>query len=182
MNKTLIAIDPGKHGGIAWQHPDKKACSVHMPETEGDLLALLKRICRGVESVDAHVVIENLVKHMGPGTPASTMAVYASNWGFIKGVVMATDCPLQLVSPQKWQKTLSLGITGKHKVDHIAFQGLPESLKEERKRVGNLNGKLKRDWKNKLKGEAQRLFPHLEVTLDTADALLILQYAKLTSV
>ena len=35
----------------------------------------------------------------------------------------------------------------------------------------------KRIWKNKLKAEAQRRFPHLNVTLKTADALLILEHS-----
>jgi hypothetical protein len=33
------------------------------------------------------------------------------------------------------------------------------------------------EWKRKLKEEAQRLFPNMDVTLKTADALLILEYA-----
>ena len=35
-------------------------------------------------------------------------------------------------------------------------------------------------WKSKLKGSAQRLYPHLRVTLQTADALLILEYGRKT--
>jgi len=33
-------------------------------------------------------------------------------------------------------------------------------------------------WKNKLKAEAQRLYPDIKVTLKTADALLILEATK----
>jgi hypothetical protein len=44
--------------------------------------------------------------------------------------------------------------------------------------LGTKGKSSKTEWKNKLKGEAQRLFPSEDVTLDTADALLILEYSK----
>jgi hypothetical protein len=34
------------------------------------------------------------------------------------------------------------------------------------------------EWKNKLKQAAQRLYPDIKVTLDTADALLLLEYGR----
>ena len=39
-------------------------------------------------------------------------------------------------------------------------------------------GETPTQWKNKLKAEAQRLFPDIRVTLKTADALLILEATK----
>jgi hypothetical protein len=57
-----------------------------------------------------------------------------------------------LVRPQKWQGYLSLG-----------------------KSEGD-----KTKWKNKLKQRAQSLFPSLDVTLATADALLLLEYGNKT--
>ena len=36
----------------------------------------------------------------------------------------------------------------------------------------------KREWKNKLKGLAQQLFPSEKVTLKNADAILIANYGK----
>lgn len=158
----LLAIDPGKAGGIAWRKPDEKACCVPMPATEGDLIARLNDIMPWT-NVDTQITVylENIVKHMGAGIPASTMAVYASNWGFIKGAVMMSRWPLYLITPQKWQKELGLA-----KV---------KGVKADSKATKSSN---KRDWKNKLKSEAQRLYPHLDVSLGTADALLILAYAE----
>jgi hypothetical protein len=57
----------------------------------------------------------------------------------------------ELITPQKWQKKLGLGTS----------KGLTPT-----------------QWKNKLKAEAQRLFPDIRVTLKTADALLILEATK----
>jgi hypothetical protein len=58
---------------------------------------------------------------------------------------------LELVRPQVWQKAFGLG---------TASACASKSI-----------------WKNKLKAEAQRRFPHLKVTHKTGDALLILEYA-----
>jgi hypothetical protein len=58
---------------------------------------------------------------------------------------------VEMVRPQKWQKWLGLG--------RASGCGSP------------------REWKNKLKAEAQRRFPYLNVTLKTADALLILEHS-----
>jgi hypothetical protein len=95
--------------------------------------------------------LEDLVKYAGTNMPGSAMAVYAASWGYLKGVLMAKGWRVILVKPQKWQKALGLGAP---------------------------NGG-KTVWKNKLKGEAQRLFPGAKVTLANADALLILRYAEL---
>ena len=43
--------------------------------------------------------------------------------------------------------------------------------------MSSLNAKRKRDNKNLIKEMAQRLYPKLKVTLETADALMILTYA-----
>lgn len=42
--------------------------------------------------------------------------------------------------------------------------------------IGTSKGLEKAVWKNKLKGEAQRLFPSLSVTLWNADAILMANY------
>lgn len=150
--RTIIAIDPGASGGIAIRPSNGIVRAEPMPETEGDLLALLLEIQSDAQREDSPITcyLENIVKHMGGGIPASTMAVYASNWGFIKGAVMALHIRLELVTPQSWQKSLGIGTS---------------------------RGMGKRDWKNKLKSEAQRRYPSTAVTLKTADALLILEAA-----
>jgi hypothetical protein len=81
---------------------------------------------------------------------AGQMFSFGEGFGFIKGCLMALGYSVHLHRPQKWQKAMSLG----SKKDH---------------------GK---NWKNHLKGRAQQLFPTCDVTLKTADALLIFQYAQ----
>jgi len=96
--------------------------------------------------------LEDLVKFTGTPMPSSSMAPYAGNWGFLKGALMALDYRVILVKPQAWQKKLGLGTS---------------------------KGLQKREWKAKLRGEAERLFPGARITLANADALLILRFAEL---
>jgi hypothetical protein len=77
---------------------------------------------------------------------------FGENFGFIKGAVQALGIRLVVVRPQVWQKGFGLG-----KASACAS---------------------KSEWKNKLKAEAQRRFPQLNVTLKTADALLLLEWAS----
>ena len=80
------------------------------------------------------------------------MFKFGENCGFMKGVVQTLGIKLELVRPQVWQKAFGLGTAA--------------------------GCASKTVWKNKLKAEAQRRFPHLSVTLKTADALLILEWAE----
>lgn len=94
--------------------------------------------------------LEQLVKFAGRNMPSSAMATYASNHGKIEGMLAALHIRTIIVPPKKWQKVLGLGVANK---DRTA-------------------------WKNKLKQMAEQLYPHLTVTLSTADALLMLEAAK----
>ena len=169
MSKLILAVDPGSAGGLAWTLEGRVWCEP-MPATEGDLIKTLRE-CHDAPATERVAFVEQLVKHMGAGIPASTMAVYASNWGIIVGALMMAGWRVELVTPQKWQGALGLGITGRQK----AARG---ATAEEKKAVRLANGRLKREWKLKLKGRAQQLYPGLPVTLKTADSLLLLEYGR----
>jgi hypothetical protein len=144
---TIIGIDPGAKGAIAWQVDGGKVAVSKMPETEPDICALLREIEHGGLIV---LYIEDVPIGM-PGKGAA-MAKLNRNAGYIRGVVNALGIPMVLIRPAKWQAEYGVG-----------------------KRSGC---KSDSEWKNKLKQVAQRLFPDIRVTLDTADALLILDYAR----
>lgn len=151
----MIAIDPGVSGGIAVLLPGQTATTFKMPATDGELLQKLK-MAKETEAETAY--LEDLVKFVprrgksGAELPASRMTVYGASWGTIKGMLLALGYRLILVPPQKWQKALGLGTS----------RGLTKTV-----------------WKNKLKQRAEQLFPGIPVTLSTADALLILEAARL---
>lgn len=117
-----------------------------MPKTDREIKELLLG-----EAGGGVAYLEDLIKFTGRNMPSSSMAVYASNWGFIKGVLTAFACRIVLVPPKKWQAALGLGTA---------------------------KGMSKTEWKNKLKQRAEQLYPHIKVTLATADALLIAEAAR----
>ena len=141
----IVTIDPGASGGIVLGYPE--LVTIPMPKTDGDIEVTLR------PGFDEPYIayLEQLVKYTGRNMPSSSMAVYASNWGFLKGVLTAHKYRIILVPPKKWQSALGLG---------------------------SATGLTKTEWKNKLKNMAQQLYPNLSVTLSTADAILIYEAAK----
>lgn len=115
-----------------------------LPKTPGELVNRLKALRHEVQVA----FIEDIPKFTGAKLPGSTMAVLFHSFGFIEGVLMAYGYAVVRIKPQAWQKALGLGTREK--------------------------GQAKAEWKRKLKSEAERRFPHVDVTLATSDALLIL--------
>ena len=150
--RTLIAIDPGASGGVAVRWFGKTDCWP-MPETQGDVLERLREIktVAGLEGDELVCVLEEVSGFAGKAQPGSAMFRFGEHFGFIKGAAQALGIRLVLVRPQVWQKRLGLGTAS--------------------------SCASKSEWKNKLKAEAQRRFPQLNVTLKTADALLLLEHA-----
>lgn len=154
----ILTIDPGASGGIAVQD-GTHVTAVKMPDTEGDILSFIKGHSLDWEGSSPHprvAYVEHQTGVMGPNIKisAAAMFTFGEGYGFLKGVLQSLGWQIELVRPQKWQKALSLGTKA------------------------SAGGRT--PWKNKLKSEAQRLYPGLAVTLSTADALLLLHYANLT--
>lgn len=148
---TLLGIDPGANGGFMARSGDGALLTGAMPETEGDILSLLEMLSFA-NTPRKVCYLENLVKFTGTPMPSSAMATYASNWGVLKGMLMALKFQLVLVTPQNWQKALGMGTS---------------------------KSMSKTEWKNKLKSEAQRLYPEVKITLANADAALIFRHGEL---
>lgn len=123
-----------------------------VPQTMGDLIAMFVHLKCIEPSFDCYL---EAMSGRIPGASASSMAKYARSFGNIEGALAALGIRTIIVHPKKWQK----------------FCG-----------VGAKLGRTQTQWKNHLKAEAQRRYPNLEITLKTADALLILDYAKGQSV
>jgi hypothetical protein len=158
--KTIVACDPGESGGFAIQEQHGAVYTVPMPATGGDICALLKEVrdrLTGEDLREKHpvLVLEDVPKYCGKYLPKSSVFVLAKNFGFVEGVAQSLGYRIELVKPHEWQKTFSLGTASRCA--------------------------SKSEWKNKLKAEAQRLFPELKVTLATADALLLLEFARINS-
>ena len=105
--QNLIAIDPGANGGIALLRHGQPAQAFRMPPTEGDILALLRELADPPEETVA--VIEQVSGFIGRPQPGSSMFKFGRNLGFLLGCHQCLGTRIELVRPQQWQKTLSLG-------------------------------------------------------------------------
>lgn len=165
----LFAVDPGACGGIASFNPETLSVSViPMPKTEGDVVEFFKESAQKIPAIDhmnlfgvktllgSIVVVEEVSGYIGQNQPGSRAFKFGRNFGFLLGVIQTLEARVELVRPQRWQKSLGLGSA---------------------KVLGSNSKTL---WKNKLKAVAQRHYPGIKVTLSTADALLILDYARST--
>ncbi len=92
--------------------------------------------------------VEQVGGYIGKPQPGSAMFRFGQGFGYWLGLLAALHVRTVLVRPQTWQKGL-IGST--------------------------LKGA---DRKRALRDEAARRFPQVKVTLDNADALLLLDYAQ----
>lgn len=151
---TIIGIDPGQSGGIArWVMGGM--VGYKMPETERDIYDTL--ITCHADDASAIVYIESV--HSFPGQGVASSFKFGQGYGFLRGLITALGVRVEHVSPQKWQK----------------YYG----LKPRSQCPGSTDSERARHHKHLLKAKAQQLFPKLDVTLATCDALLIAHYGYL---
>lgn len=180
--KTIIAVDPGASGGVAW-HDGTKVWAVPMLETRRDLIDLFSGIqkANGIAPIVAYT---EKISGFIPDGGASMMFQFGAACERIGAILETLGIRIIEVTPQRWQKHLSLGNS-----DRISAPRCPKGLKgaakeqwkeqnaEAIKAAKAHNARAKTEWKNKLKSEAQRRFPGTPITLKTCDACLILDYA-----
>lgn len=181
--KSIIAIDPGASGAIAWHNPhiQKSGCSP-MPVSRQEHIDLFNLVM-GFMSVRPVVYVEKV----NPFNEGNATAMF--NFGVTVerpvAILETMGCQIVEVVPRVWQKALGLGNSDRPK-KMAAPRGLTAAQKKQWK-IDNAEAlsvykkacyESGRDWKNKLKEHAQVLFPQFKVTLANADALLILHYAQ----
>lgn len=88
----------------------------------------------------------------GNPAPGSAMFNFGKGAGILTGFLIAAAIPFEEVIPRTWQK--SLGIAPREKTES------------------------KTEFKRRLKGKAEQLFPQVKVTLATCDALLIAEFCR----
>ncbi len=126
--ETIIAIDPGKNGGIAvFDVVRRKIVSlVKMPDTPTDILNFLS-----VYNTNSVCYLEKVGGL--PGMGGSAMFNFGKGYGHIEMALLANKIKTVTVTPQQWQKTLQLGTKGnksttewKNKLKAKAQQLYPE--------------------------------------------------------
>lgn len=154
--RLLIAVDPGVHGALAVNFPKElksKAQGIYVYNWNGeaDAIELVKELKSYADSelVQAEAYIEQVGGYVkGKPAPGSAMFNFGKNFGFWLAAFSYAGIPLRFVRPQMWQKGLPV---------KAAAQGA------NRKRA--------------LREIAAKLYPQIRVTLNNADALLLLDYA-----
>lgn len=152
QHHTILAIDPGASGGLAWGLGSAASpATANMPANASDLASL-------VDAIDAaalapiHAFVELVGGFIGTAQPGSAMFAFGQNYGQILGVLAALEIPTTLIRPQAWQKALSLGNSATHA--------------------------NKSKWKSHLATRAKQLYPKARINLGNADAVLIWHAAK----
>jgi hypothetical protein len=152
--KLIIAVDPGASGGVAIFNTIKKHLEIHAMPEDADLRDLLETLAATYGA--AHIVcyLEQVGGFINVGGVnvgvGPAMFNFGDGFGYVRGIVDTLRIRRVMVRPQVWQK----GIPGL----------VPKMKSNLRKRA--------------LKEYAARLFPDQKVTLKTADALALLEYAK----
>ena len=90
--------------------------------------------------------------HGMPGMGVQSITAFMKNVGHIEMALLALGIPFLEVTPQAWMKYYNL-----------------KKEKEE----------SKTEWKRRLREHLQRIMPDFKATNDTADAMLIANYAKI---
>lgn len=155
----IMGIDPGSSGGVAlldarrsaigWPSDPQFAETHKMPATETDLCDLFREYAPYVQRGIIEAV-HAMPPHM-PGNTSVASFAFGKSYGFLRGVLIALRIPFIEVSPQKWKKAMGLNFT-------------KENTATEKK--------------NGSKQYAQQLFPSLEITHATAEALLLGEYLR----
>ena len=106
-DRKIIAIDPGKNGGIAIYSSEKNKLIevVKMPPTPQELLSFLR-----LYQFNSVCYLEKVGGL--PGMGGSAMFNFGKGFGHIEMALLCAKIPTNEVLPQKWQKFLSLGTKG----------------------------------------------------------------------
>ena len=143
---TIIGIDPGKSGGIAWRHPSGKVQAIKMPDTLADLADLFIDI-KGGAAPQIWAYLEQVHSGVfaagGRSMGVKSAFTFGQNFGHLEMALSALRVPFVRVRPIEWQSAMKCKTGGD---------------------------------KNVSKRRAQEMIPHLKHTHATADASLICLY------
>lgn len=149
----FIGIDPGKAGGLACIRADRSiVCVAYWPDTEHELLSMLVEL--GAPTPSA-AILERV--SASPQMGVTSAFKFGMNVGVWRCALTACRIPFEEVPPSKW----------------MAVMGVQDPNAR-----GRLGAKRKKRDKNISKRKAQALFPEVDVTHATADALLLAEYCR----
>jgi len=101
--RTIIAVDPGAGGAIAWIDMDGNAHAENMPDTFTEIAD--RFLSLQMELREPRAVVEKVGGYM-PGNSGPSAAKFARHCGHIEMALYCARIPTDQVSPQKWMKTM----------------------------------------------------------------------------
>jgi hypothetical protein len=147
----LLGIDPGKSGGLVmWNTTTDELFDFNMPEDDDATLALFREMGVGHDTI---LFIENPPTWAGGQRFARktvnghSSATLQGNYKLCVGLALGMGATVKKFVPLKWQNIVECRNTEK-------LESSP--------------------WKRKLKARAEELWPGMNITLQTADAFLVL--------
>lgn len=138
--KTIIGIDPGKNGSIAWITPKGRSCVEKMPETAQDLWGLLESIVSDHAMIYRPSECKAYLESISSSPQMGVVSAFSFGRGLgqLEMALTAANIPFERITPSKWQKAMGC-LTGgdknlskrkaqelfpQHKVTHAIADGL----------------------------------------------------------
>ena len=125
---TIIGIDAGTNGGIAWI-TDGKPCVEKMPDTLQDLWELLENIAINaqLDNLKIHAYLEQVSS--SPQMGVKSAFTFGNGFGHLEMALTAAGIPFTRIRPQVWQKELGCLTKGDKNVTKRKAQELFPSMK-----------------------------------------------------
>ena len=125
---TIIGLDPGTNGGIAWI-TDGKPCAEKMPDTLQDLWELIVSISlnAGSGGTGVHAYLEQV--YSSPQQGVKSAFTFGNGFGHLEMALTAAGIPFTRVRPQIWQKELNCLTGGQKNITKQRAQELFPSIK-----------------------------------------------------
>lgn len=125
---TIIGIDPGSQGGIAWI-TDGKPCVEKMPDTLQDLWELVQSIVLSPPSYNKHAVAFIEQVYSSPQMGVKSAFTFGNGFGHLEMALTAAGIPFERVRPQVWQKALGCMTKGNKNITKRKAQELFPDIK-----------------------------------------------------
>ena len=122
--KLHIGIDPGLSGGIAFIPASGEPWAHKMPETDRDLIDLLRD---SINLFDARATLEFVSS--SPQMGVKSAFTFGEGYGRLQMALTALGVPYERVRPQAWQKAMGCLTKGDKNVSKRRAQELCPAIK-----------------------------------------------------
>jgi len=126
--KTIIGIDPGANGAIAW-FTNGKPCVEKMPDTLQDLWELFQSIVMDAEDTGSGCLAYIEKVHSSPQMGVVSAFSFGNGYGHLEMALTASRIPFERIRPQVWQKALGCMSKGNKNVTKSRAQELFPTIK-----------------------------------------------------